>query len=239
MMESLEIDPDGHLGISAADWIPRQRTALLVVDMQNYGVLEDYNIYGHLPFPDGEGSAKKYYGRLREVVVPQTRKLLASCRVHGVPVIYTTYGTNDEQGRDYPFMVRHLYQMTHVARGKPETLRVGDHSWRIADELAPMDGDLIVNKATMSSFCDTTLEACLKTLNVHALMICGGWTSACVETTVRDAVDRGYLITLVEDCCIAADPDMHDATCRAVDAMFGRVLDCDEVIRGMEEFWVD
>jgi nicotinamidase-related amidase len=239
MMENLQIDPDGHLGISETDWIPRHRTALLVVDMQNYGVLEEYNIFGHLPFPDGAGSAKKYYGRLREVVVPQTRKLLASCRDHSVPVIYTAYGTNDEQVRDYPFMVRHLYHMTHAARGKPETLRVGDHSWQIADEVAPVNGDLIVNKCTMSSFCATTLEACLKNLNVRALIVCGGWTSACVETTVRDAVDQGYLITLVEDCCISADPNMHDATCRAVAAMFGRVLGCDQVIQGMEELWVE
>jgi nicotinamidase-related amidase len=239
MIENLQIDPDGHLGIAGTDWIPRDRTALLVVDMQNYGVLEEYNIFEHVAFPPGGGSAEKYYGRLRDVVVPQTQKLLASCRDHGVPVIYTTYGTDDEQARDYPLMVRHLYHLTHVARGNPEILRVGDRSWQIADAVSPADGELVVNKSTMGAFGATTLEFCLKSLNVRSLIICGGWTNACVETTVRDAVDRGYLITLVEDCCITGDPNMHDATCRVVDAMFGRVLSCEQVIQGIEDLWAD
>ena len=84
-------------------------------------------------------------------------------------------------------------------RHQDEEFVPGSAAWQIASEIAPGEGDPIVEKRFRDSFRETDLEAVLERFGVEQLVVCGMQTEFCVDATVREAERRGYRVTLVED----------------------------------------
>ncbi|MCB2043555.1 MAG: isochorismatase family protein, partial [Rhodoferax sp.] len=70
----------------------------------------------------------------------------------------------------------------------------------------------------------------LRALGCEQLCLCGISTNMCVETTAREAADRGYLVTLVEDACGTTHEDLHQVTMRNFQRLFGRVRSTEQVL---------
>ena len=91
-------------------------------------------------------------------------------------------------------------------------------------------GDPIVRKTSMGAFASTGLDHLLRSLEREHLFVTGVSTNMCVETTAREAADRGYAVTLVEDACAATHQDLHEGTLRNFSRFFGKVRSTDEVV---------
>jgi nicotinamidase-related amidase len=87
----------------------------------------------------------------------------------------------------------------------------GSKEAEILEELSPRPGDLVISKTTASAFPSTNLEWVLKNLGINTLIGTGIVTSGCVEHTMREAGDRGYLGIVVEDGCGGNSEELHQA----------------------------
>ncbi len=183
--------------------------ALLVIDMQR-DFLE----------PGGFGAALGNDVRRLQRIVPTVRLLLDAFRERGLSIIHTKEGHRPDLS-DCPPAKR--------VRGAPG-MRIGDTGpmGRIlvlgepgndfVPELAPAPGELVVPKPGKGAFYRTGLDARLAALGVSQLLIAGVTTEVCVQTTMREANDRGYECLLIEDATESYFPEFKAATLEMVRA---------------------
>ncbi|MDP6341976.1 MAG: isochorismatase family cysteine hydrolase, partial [Alphaproteobacteria bacterium] len=86
------------------------------------------------------------------------------------------------------------------------------------------------NKTTYGAFASTGLDASLRNLGIETLVLGGVVTNRCVETTMRDATDRGYRVILVDDGTATFSPEMQAATTLSLQGAYGFVRQTDEVL---------
>lgn len=139
--------------------------------------------------------------------LPHIQKLLAAARAAKIPVVHITMLANsgmlswsDAAHRDTP-----------KAAGKPLDAAALDRKRRsaeIIDELAPIDGEVVLRKTAPSSFWGTPLAGHLTYLGVDTLIVAGESTSGCVRASVVEAVSHRYRVQVVEECVF----DRHEAT---------------------------
>jgi biuret amidohydrolase len=96
-------------------------------------------------------------------------------------------------------------------------------AFAIRREIEPLPGETVVNKTTLSAFTSSNLELVLRQLGVTSLIFTGVSTNCCVETTARDAADRGFACVIVDEAAADYDADSHEAALRAFHFNFGRV----------------
>jgi nicotinamidase-related amidase len=202
-------------------------TALLVIDMQR-----DFIEPGG--FGASLGNDVSRLGR----IVPTVARLIAGCRAAKLPVIHTKECHRPDLS-DCPPAKR--------ARGKP-TLRIGDPGpmgrlliagepgTEIVQALAPIVGELVIEKPGKGAFYNTDLHAALAARGVRTLLIAGVTTEVCVQTTMREANDRGYDCLLVEDATESYFPEFKAATLamvRAQGAIVGWTAATDRVLEAL------
>ena len=202
---------------------PRE-AALLVIDMQR-DFLE----------PGGFGAALgNDVGQLRRAIAP-TRRLLAAWREAGLLAIHTREGHRPDLA-DLPESkrVRGRGAMTIGDRGPMGRILVrGQPGHEIIPELAPVDGEPVVDKPGKGAFYATDLGAILAHRGIRQLVVAGVTTEVCVHTTVREANDRGFDCLVLADCCASYFPEFHDMALRMIKAqggIFGWVADSDAVL---------
>lgn len=165
--------------------IQPERTAVIVVDMQNVFCKPD----GALYVPRAEG------------IVDNIKALSEAAREAGMPVVYLRHivrGDGSDTGR-----MRDMYPNVN------EILKRGTPGVEIIDELAPLPQDIIVDKLFYSGFHDTDLDTILRAHDVNTIIICGTVTNVCCETTVRDGAHREYKVIFLSDANAAMDyPDL-------------------------------
>lgn len=199
-----------------------RRTALIVVDMQ-YATGSRHHGLGRQLAQSGKlEEARWRFDRIETLVVPNIRRLLSFFRAAGLPVIYLVIGSEREDFADMPPHMRPLARSTNN--------RVGTREHEILDELKPVPGEIVLRKTTISAFTSTGLDSLLRTLGVTDLVFVGISTNMCVDTTARDAADRGYRCVLVEDACAAAKEEYHRFALLNFQRLFGRVTITDEVL---------
>lgn len=208
---------------------PRQ-TALLIVDMQYLDAHPDYGLGKWLRehYPD---VASYFLGRLAETVLPNNIKLLDFFRRNRLRVIHLTVGPELPDGSDFLSLRRgREEEIGHATGGRTVVFSKGTFEHSILRELEPQAGELVINKVSRGAFNSTGLDAVLRNLGIECLVVMGVATNSCVETTARDAADRGYKTVLVEDACATFDQALHEATLRSFATLFGRVSTTQEVI---------
>ncbi|HEX4219782.1 MAG TPA: cysteine hydrolase [Acidimicrobiales bacterium] len=158
--------------------------ALLVIDMQN-------------GFLHPEGSVTRNDQPMFEVerVVAETVELVAEARTAGLPVVYTQHVFRP----DYVDVPPRLRSRDMFTEGH-ETLVSGSWDAAVADELKPLDSEVVVEKNRYDAFLYTDLDLVLRTLGVGRLLVCGVATNVCVESTVRSAEQRDFEVTVASDC---------------------------------------
>ncbi len=175
-------------------------TALLLVDMQRIW-LEPGLDPGHADW----GPDHYFYRQTREVTIPNQIALLKAARANGVEVLHTIIQSLTEDGRDRS--LDHKMTPIHI----PPSLKEG----LPPKELAPVGDEIMLPKTSSGVFNSTNIDYVLKNLGIRNLVVCGVLTDQCVDMTVRDGADRGYLVTCVADACAAPTPERHNGALKA------------------------
>ncbi|WP_278046262.1 isochorismatase family cysteine hydrolase [Desemzia sp. C1] len=97
----------------------------------------------------------------------------------------------------------------------------GEYGHGIVDELVPRENEVVLDKPGKGAFYQTDLESILRNRNIKSLIVTGVTTHVCVQTTIREANDRGYECLMLEDCCAAFDPRDHEDSIRMINQQGG------------------
>jgi nicotinamidase-related amidase len=209
--------------------VDRSTTALLIIDMQYHDAHPDYGL-GKLLRTVDPARASYYFARLQEVVIPNIKRLLDFFRSNSLRVIYLTVGSVLEDGSDLSPDLRRRYLGSRQTPGSRTTFPKGTFEHSILAELTPRDQELVINKTANGAFNSSDIERTLRNMRVQSLILTGVGTDACVETTARDAVDRGFDSIVVEDACATLDQESHNASLVAFAKWFGGVESTSAVI---------
>src|SRR6201994_1766972 len=208
----------------ALDW---SATALLIIDMQR-DFLE----------PGGFGETLgNDVSQLARAVGP-TAAMLDAARAAGILVIHTREGHLPDLSDAPP---------AKIERGAP-SLRIGDPGpmgrilirgeagHDIIPSLYPLDGEIVIDKPGKGAFYATELGDLLQKYGIENLLVCGVTTEVCVNTTVREANDRGYRCVVLADGCASYFPEFHEMGLKMIKAqggIFGWVADSAAVLEAI------
>jgi biuret amidohydrolase len=113
----------------------------------------------------------------------------------------------------------------------------GEAGHDIIPELYPIAGEPVIDKPGKGAFYATDLDTILKHRGIAQLIVCGVTTEVCVNTTVREANDRGYDCLVVEDCCGSYFPEFQEMGLKMIKAqggIFGWVGQSEAIVAGLE-----
>jgi biuret amidohydrolase len=188
------------------------RAALVIIDMQR-DFLE----------PGGFGEALgNDVSRLQAVVEP-CRQVLVAARRTGMLVIHTREGHRPDLSDAPPHKVQRGDPASRIGAPGPmgRILVRGEPGHDIIPELYPLPNEPVIDKPGKGAFYQTDLELMLGNRNVDTLFVCGVTTEVCVNTTVREANDRGFRCIVLSDCCGSYFPEFHAAGLAMIKAQGG------------------
>ena len=209
--------------------LPEGKVALIVIDMQRDFLL-----------PGGFGETLGNDVSLLQKVVPPLAEVLGAARESGVLVIHTREGHLPDLSDCPP---------AKLQRGKPSQ-RIGDvgphgrilirgeYGHDIIDELAPVEGEIVIDKPGKGAFYATELGTILKESGITHLIVTGVTTEVCVHTTVREANDRGYDALVLSDCVGSYFPEFQRVGLEMVAAqggIFGWVADSTALLQALRQ----
>jgi nicotinamidase-related amidase len=113
---------------------------------------------------------------------------------------------------------------------RPTLWSRGSMEHQVIDELAPRNDELVIDKNASSPFNGTGIDQLLRNLQLDTLVVTGMATDMCVETTVRDAADRGYNVIVVEDAVATFFEEHHIAALSAMARVYAQVWTTDRVL---------
>ena len=204
--------------------LQRDAVALVVIDMQR-----------DFAEPGGFGASLGNDVSRITRIVPDVKRLIEGFRKAGLPVIHTMECHRPDLS-DLPAAKRN--------RGNP-TLRIGDEGpmgriliagepgTAILPELAPIDGEIVIEKPGKGAFYATELGEILRDGDIRQLVFAGVTTEVCVQTTMREANDRGYECLLAEEATESYFPEFKEAAIamiRAQGAIVGWTAHVDDIL---------
>jgi nicotinamidase-related amidase len=193
------------------DFDPRT-TALVVIDMQRDFV-----------DPGGFGEALGNDVALLRRALEPTRRVLDACRAAGVMVIHTREGHRPDLSDCPPAkLVRGRHAITIGDPGPMGRILVrGEYGHDIVDSLKPVAGEPVVDKPGKGAFYATDLENMLRNRAITSLVVTGVTAEVCVQTTVREANDRGFECLVLSDCIASYFPAFYEMTLKMISAQGG------------------
>ena len=197
------------------------RSALLIIDMQ-YATGSRQGALSRKLKAEGSTVGDYRFNRIERLVLPNTLRLRDRFTRLKRPVLHVTIGAAHADALDAPVHMRKLLvEFSNF---------VGSREHEILDELKPLPGEHVLRKTTIGAFASTNIDSLLRALGCEQLYLTGVSTNMCVETTAREAADRGYGVTLVEDACGTTHEDLHQVTMRNFQRLFGRVRSTTQVL---------
>jgi nicotinamidase-related amidase len=187
-------------------------TALIVIDMQRDFVE-----------PGGFGEALgNDVSRLQQAVAP-TRRVLEAARAAGVLVIHTREGHRPDLSDCPPAKLARGHLENGIGDPGPmgRILVRGEYGHEIVDDLKPLASEPVVDKPGKGAFYATDLEAMLRFRRIRSLVVTGVTAEVCVQTTVREANDRGFECLVLSDCIASYFPEFYEMTLKMVKAQGG------------------
>jgi biuret amidohydrolase len=187
-------------------------TALVIIDMQR-DFLE----------PGGFGETLgNDVSRLAAAVAP-CRAVLDAARRRGMLVIHTREGHRPDLSDAPPAKVERGVPSLRIGAPGPmgRILVRGEPGHDIIPALYPVPGEPVIDKPGKGAFYQTELELMLRNRGIENLLVCGVTTEVCVNTTVREANDRGYRCVVLSDCCASYFPEFHAAGLSMIKAQGG------------------
>jgi ureidoacrylate peracid hydrolase len=184
--------------------IEPSHTTLLFVDVQNYNCTWEGGEYVGLGAAEKESRYGYFFRTLKESGLPNMVKLQQACRRASIEVVYTAIESMTADGRD-----RSLdYKITgfNVPKGSSDA--------RMVKDLTPAADEMVFPKTSSSVFISTNIDYVLRNLGTQYLIIAGCLTDQCVDSSVRDACDLGYLVTVPTDACVTLSAERHDWSLR-------------------------
>ncbi len=200
--------------------LSHHEVALLIIDLQyldaakGFGVFKDITTSG-IPIEQQE----YYFDTLNGHVIPNVQRLLKTFRNKNMEIIHTRIQSLTKDGRDRSNGHKRLGLLAVPGTKEADFL----------EEVKPMDDEIIINKTASGVFSSTNLNYVLQNLNINELVVAGVYTNECVETTIRDACDLGYLVTLVEDACTTVTPELHEGTIRSLRDRYASILKTEDI----------
>ena len=228
MKAMVEADPylwpyDGSLDLA--------RTSLVLIDWQ-------HDFCGNGGYVDQMG----YDLSLTRRGIGPTRTVLEACRaIPGFSIIHTREGHKADLSDCPP---NKLWRSKRIGAGIGDMgpagriLIRGERGWEIIEELAPVPGELVIDKATKGAFTATDLDLSLRNKGITHLVFTGITTDVCVHTTMREANDRGYECLLLEDCTGATDQGNYEAAIKMIKmqgGVFGAVSDSKKFLAAIND----
>jgi nicotinamidase-related amidase len=188
------------------------RSALVIIDMQR-DFLE----------PGGFGAALGNDVSLLAAAVQPIRNVLNAARETGLLVIHTREGHRPDLSDAPPLKVDRGDPATRIGAPGPmgRILIRGEPGHDIIPALYPVPGEPVIDKPGKGAFYQTDLELMLKNRGIDTLFVCGVTTEVCVNTTIREANDRGFRCIALSDGCASYFPDFHAAGLAMIKAQGG------------------
>ncbi|MFS8818968.1 cysteine hydrolase [Synechococcus sp. W60.1] len=158
-------------------------------------------------------------------IVPTLEELLDFCRQKGLTIIHTLEGHQPDLSDCPPSKRKRGKGSLTIGDEGPmgRILIRGEPGNAIIPELAPIAGEIVIPKPGKGAFYATELQEILQKRGITHLLFSGVTTEVCVQTTMREANDRGYECLLVEDCTASYFPEFKQATLEMIRAQGGIV----------------
>ncbi|MGU3501541.1 cysteine hydrolase family protein [Mycobacterium sp. C31M] len=210
-----------------------EKTALIIIDMQR-----DFLLPGGF----GESLGNDVDQLLK--VVPPLAALIAAAREAGILVIHTREGHKPDLSDCPPAKLNRGAPSKRIGdAGKYGRILIqGEYGHDIVDELAPIEGEVVIDKPGKGAFYATELQDVLTSAGITQLLVTGVTTEVCVHTTTREANDRGYECLVVSDCVGSYFPEFQRVGLEMIAAqggIFGWVADSAAVIPALQTIAVN
>ena len=228
-----ELDSKGPKGISINSWLAKDKIALVLIDFQNYWLDEKYGSASEIVWK--ESTTQNYVlKRYKEVVLPNVLKLIKRFRELNQKIIYLRNASLNKRLSDIKGVLKKVYAYELKDRNNiPYHMYSEEHASQIVEDLKPLAEDIVITKSSMGAFSSSGIDGILQKNGISCLVFSGGYTDACVDSTVRSAIDRGYLCTIAEDACISNIEEDHTAALRILDKYFAWVTSTTNIISNL------
>ncbi len=212
----------GELSLLPPINIDIERTSLVIIDMQYLDAHQDYGVVAALE--KTHPGSTEYYSKRLKTSVPAIKSLLEYARASGMRIIHIVVGSKYKDLRDFNKRMRHWIFELQNASGIEDIYWTESPTFKVLEELTPGPGETIIRKTSYGAFNSTNIENILRELDIDTLIVTGCVTNYCVETTARDAADRGFSVVLVDDAVAGFSQASHDATLASLRGGFAAVV---------------
>jgi nicotinamidase-related amidase len=194
--------------------IQQKNIALLCIDLQYLDAARGHGVFANYLNGIPDEAHEYYFHSLETIVIPHVQQLQECFRTHGLEVIHIRIQSLTADGRDRSAGHRRLG--LHAAPGSKEA--------EFLEPIAPIGDEIVINKTSSGVFASTNIYYVLKNLNIDSLFVTGVYTDECVSTTVRDASDYGFLVSLVSDGCTTVTEERHEFTLATLKDRYTRII---------------
>ena len=208
--------------------LKRDKTALLLIDMQKEFILRDAGEATVFKQQGVRDHWVPFHDRLDEVTIPACKRLLDYFRGNGMRVTYGRIASLISSGED-------RCRIQKQPGWNDILLPVNSEMAQMIDELAPQEDEIVVNKTTDSVVAGTNYVALLHNMGIETVVVGGIVTDQCVASSIRGLADAGFQVLCVEDACAAGCMEQHDAELKIMNCLYCTVLSIDQTIEVLEE----
>lgn len=218
-----------------AQKVSPSRTALIVVDMQEYFCHPDSALNRFAAELD-TAAAREYLARLTTKTIPNIKTLLRVSRDQDCLVMFTEIGSDRADGADLPKYLADFSAQSRNTVGEPCIPPLSDPTSRVLSELAPSGHELVIQKTTSGPLAGTTIDYTLRRHGIDTVVVTGVATDACVLGMCRELADSNFTVHVVDDASATFFGEAsHAAALRVLDIGFATVETTDSVLEWLEQ----